>query len=215
MTERDVTTVLLVDDHPLYRQGLAGLLGTTADLEVVGQGGTGREAVDLSARLHPDVVVLDVSMPELDGVGACREIVAAAPGTAVLILTMSDDDDLVFRAMQAGARGYLVKTSEPSSVLTAIRTVAEGGVVLSPALGSRLKAWFATLEREHGPLAHLTAREKDVLRLMVKGRDNAGTAAYLGVSPKTVRNVVSSIFAKLGVADRSAAVAKAREAGLT
>ena len=209
------TTVILVDDHPLYREGLAGLLATTTDLEVVAQGGTGREAVDLAARLHPDVVVLDFTMPDYDGVGACGEIIATTPGTAVLMLTMYDDDDLVFRAMQAGARGYLVKTAEPTSVITAIRTVAGGGVVLSPALASRLTAWFATLEREHGPLAHLTAREKDVLRLMVKGRDNGGTAAYLGVSPKTVRNVVSSIFAKLGVADRSAAVAKAREAGLT
>lgn len=213
MTDR--TTVLLVDDHPVYRQGLAGLLATTPDLVVVGQGGTGREAVDLAGQLHPDVVVLDVSMPELDGVSACREVLAATPGTAVLILTMSDDDDLVFRAMQAGAKGYLVKTSTPTSVITAVRTVAEGGAVLSPALASRLGSWFATLEREHGPLAHLTGREKDVLRLMVSGRDNAGTAAYLGVSPKTVRNVVSAIFTKLGVADRSAAIAKAREAGLT
>ncbi|WP_353950166.1 response regulator transcription factor [Knoellia sp. S7-12] len=217
MTEKlaDATTVILVDDHPLYREGLAGLLRTTPDLTVVGEGGTGREGVDLAGRLHPDVVVLDLTMPDLDGVAACREIVAAAPGTAVLMLTMYDDDDLVFQAMQAGARGYLVKTAEPTSVIAAIRTVAEGGAVLSPALATRLASWFSTLQREHGPFAHLTAREKDVLRLMVKGRDNAGTAAYLGVSPKTVRNVVSSIFAKLGVADRSAAVAKAREAGLT
>lgn len=217
MTEQQdaATTVVLVDDHPVYREGLAGLLGTTPDLTVVGQGGTGREAVDLAGRLHPDVVVLDLTMPELDGVGACREIVVAAPGTAVLMLTMYDDDDLVFRAMQAGARGYLVKTAEPASVIAAIRTVAEGGAVLSPALATRLSSWFATLQREHGPLAHLTSREQDVLRLMVRGRDNAGIAAFLGVSPKTVRNVVSAIFAKLGVADRSSAVARARESGLT
>lgn len=209
------TTVLLVDDHPLYREGLAGLLGTTPDLTVVAQGSTGDEAVELSTRLHPDVVVLDVTMPGLDGVAACAQIVAGSPGTAVLMLTMSDDDDLVFRAMQAGARGYLVKTAEPSSVIAAVRTVAEGGAVLSPALTSRLASWFATLEREHGPLAHLTAREKEVLRLMVRGRDNAGIAALLGVSPKTIRNVVSAIFAKLGVADRSAAIARARESGLS
>lgn len=217
MTEQPsgAITVVVVDDHPLYREGLAGLLGMTPDLLVVGQGGTGREGVDLARQLHPDVVVLDFTMPDLDGVGACGEIVAAAPGTAVLMLTMYDDDDLVFRAMQAGARGYLVKTAEPGSVITAIRTVAEGGAVLSPALATRLASWFATLQREHGPLAHLTSRERDVLRLMVRGRDNAGIAAYLGVSPKTVRNVVSSIFAKLSVADRSAAVAKARDAGLT
>ena len=217
MTEQPsgAITVVVVDDHPLYREGLAGLLGMTPDLLVVGQGGTGREGVDLARQLHPDVVVLDFTMPDLDGVGACGEIVAAAPGTAVLMLTMYDDDDLVFRAMQAGARGYLVKTAEPGSVITAIRTVAEGGAVLSPALATRLASWFATLQREHGPLAHLTSRERDVLRLMVRGRDSAGIAAYLGVSPKTVRNVVSSIFAKLSVADRSAAVAKARDAGLT
>lgn len=209
------TTVLLVDDHPVYRQGLAGLLATTTDLVVVGQGGTGREAVDHAGRLFPDVVVLDLTMPELDGLEACREILATAPSTAVLILTMSDDDDLVFRAMQAGARGYVVKSAEPSSVLTAIRTVAEGGAVLSPALASRLASWFATLQREYGPLAHLTARERDILRLMVRGRNNAAIAAYLDVSPKTVRNVVSSIFAKLTVPDRSAAIAMARQAGLT
>ncbi|KGN30778.1 hypothetical protein N802_06105 [Knoellia sinensis KCTC 19936] len=209
------TTVVLVDDHPLYREGLAGLLATAPDIDVVGQGGTGREAIDLASRLHPDVVVLDFTMPDLDGVAACREIVAAAPGTAVLMLTMSDDDDLVFRAMQAGARGYLVKTAAPTSVISAIRTVAEGGAVLSPALATRLASWFATLQREHGPLAHLTARERDVLGLMVKGRDNAGIAAYLDVSPKTVRNVASSVFAKLGVADRSGAIAAARDAGLT
>lgn len=209
------TTVLLVDDHPLYRRGLAGLLATTPDLVVVGQGGSGREAVDQVGRLRPDVVVLDLTMPELDGVEACREIVATAPSTAVLILTMSDDDDLVFRAMQAGARGYVVKTAEPAAVLTAIRTVAGGGAVLSPGLATRLASWFATLEREHGPLAHLTAREREVLRLMVRGRDNAAIAAYLGVSPKTVRNVVSSVLGKLSVPDRSAAVAKARDAGLT
>lgn len=209
------TTVLLVDDHPLYRRGLAGLLATTPDLVVVGQGGSGREAVDQVGRLRPDVVVLDLTMPELDGVEACREIVATVPSTAVLILTMSDDDDLVFRAMQAGARGYVVKTAEPAAVLTAIRTVAGGGAVLSPGLATRLASWFATLEREHGPLAHLTAREREVLRLMVRGRDNAAIAAYLGVSPKTVRNVVSSVLGKLSVPDRSAAVAKARDAGLT
>ena len=155
MTEQPsgAITVVVVDDHPLYREGLAGLLGMTPDLLVVGQGGTGREGVDLARQLHPDVVVLDFTMPDLDGVGACGEIVAAAPGTAVLMLTMYDDDDLVFRAMQAGARGYLVKTAEPGSVITAIRTVAEGGAVLSPALATRLASWFATLQREHGPLA--------------------------------------------------------------
>lgn len=209
------TTVLLVDDHPLYRRGLAGLLATTTDLVVVGQGGSGREAVDDAGRLRPDVVVLDLTMPELDGVEACRQILATAPSTAVLILTMSDDDDLVFRAMQAGARGYVVKSADPSSVLTAIRTVAGGGAVLSPGLATRLASWFTTLEREHGPLAHLTVREREVLRLMVRGRDNAAIAAYLGVSLKTVRNVVSAVLAKLSVPDRSAAVAKARAAGLT
>lgn len=206
--------VVLADDHPLYRDGLATLVGTTDDLTVVGQATDGLEAVRLVVDLDPDLLVLDLDMPGLDGLSAMKQISAKAPGTAVLVLTMYGNDDAVFEAMKSGARGYVVKSADPGTVLGAIRTVATGGVVLSPTLAGRLSGWFTTLQQRHGPLSHLTPREREVLGLMVRGRDNTAIAAVLEISPKTVRNVVSAIFAKLQVTDRSAAVAKAREAGL-
>ena len=206
--------VVIADDHPVYREGLAGLIDTEEGLEVVGRASNGHEAIALVDSLEPDLLVLDLDMPELDGISALREISARAPGTAVLILTMYGDDDAVFEAMKAGARGYLVKSADPDNVLRAVRTVADGGVMLSAALGERMSGWFTTLQRKHGPLSHLTPREREVLTLMTKGRDNASIATLLQISPKTVRNVVSAVFTKLGVADRSAAVATAREAGL-
>lgn len=207
--------VLVADDHPVYRSGLVGLLTATEDMDVVAEAGHGREAVDL-ARLHqPDVAVLDLAMPSLDGIEATREMLRHTPEIAVLILTMHDGDDRVFQAMQAGARGYVVKSAAPDVVIGAIRAVAQGGAVLSAALTDRMADWFETLQRAHGPLARLTPRERDVLRLMAHGRDNASISEALGVSPKTVRNVVSAVFVKLQVTDRAAAVALAREAGLT
>lgn len=206
--------VVIADDHPVYREGLAGLIETEDGLEVVGRAADGHEAVSLVTTLEPDLLVLDLDMPELDGISALREVCAKAPGTSVLILTMYGDDDAVFEAMKAGARGYLVKSADPDNVLRAVRTVADGGVMLSAALGERMSDWFTTLQRRHGPLSHLTPREREVLALMTKGRDNTTIATLLQISPKTVRNVVSAILTKLGVTDRSAAVAKAREAGL-
>jgi len=205
--------VVIADDHPVYREGLAGLIGTEDGLEIVGQAMNGAEAIELVATLEPDLLVLDIEMPEVDGMAALHEISTRTPRTAVLVLTMYGNDDAVFEAMKAGARGYLVKSADPEQVLHAIRTVADGGVVLSAALGERMSDWFTTLQQEHGPLSQLTPREREVLTLMCRGRDNSAIAAALGISPKTVRNVVSSIFTKLGVAHRADAIAKAREAG--
>lgn len=207
--------VVIADDHPVYREGLAGLIDTETGLDVVGQATDGAEAVDLVMTLHPDLLVLDLEMPEHDGMSALLEVAANAPDTAVLVLTMYGNDDAVFEAMKAGARGYLVKSADPEQVLRAIRTVADGGVVLSAALGARMADWFTTLQQEHGPLSQLTPREREVLNLMCRGRDNTAIASALGISPKTVRNVVSSIFTKLGVAHRADAIAKARAAGNT
>jgi len=207
--------VVIADDHPVYREGLAGLIDTETGLDVVGQATDGAEAVDLVMTLHPDLLVLDLEMPEHDGMSALLEVAANAPDTAVLVLTMYGNDDAVFEAMKAGARGYLVKSADPEQVLRAIRTVADGGVVLSAALGARMADWFTTLQQEHGPLSQLTPREREVLNLMCQGRDNTAIASALGISPKTVRNVVSSIFTKLGVAHRADAIAKARAAGNT
>jgi DNA-binding NarL/FixJ family response regulator len=205
--------VVIADDHPVYREGLAGLIGTEDGLDVIGRATNGREAVEMVTSLQPDLLVLDLDMPEFDGMAALHEISARGLGTAVLVLTMYGDDDAVFEAMKAGARGYLVKSSDPEQILRALRTVADGGVVLSAVLGARMSDWFGTLQQEHGPLSQLTPREREVLNLMCRGRDNAAIAAALGISPKTVRNVVSSIFTKLGVAHRAEAIAKARQAG--
>lgn len=195
--QRARVRVILADDHPVYREGLAGLLSTENGFETVGQAADGQQAVAMTLDLEPDVLVLDLDMPGLDGLSALRQIAARA------------------QAMRMGARGYLVKSADPQVILDAIRTVADGGVVLSPALGERMVDWFTTLQRRHGPLSSLTPRERDVLALMCRGRDNTSIAAILQISPKTVRNVVSAVFTKLGVTDRTAAVAKARESGLS
>ncbi|MGZ8801230.1 MAG: response regulator transcription factor [Mycobacterium sp.] len=206
--------VLLADDHPVYRDGLAGLLGATTDLTVVGQASTGRRAVTMAESLTPDVVVLDLNMPELNGVDAARQIVATAPHTAVLILTMYDDDALVFQAMQAGARGYVLKSADPDTILAAVRSVARGEAIFGAALAQRLSHWFGTMDGHRGPFAALTPRENQALELIARGWGNPAIAERMGVSAKTVRNLVSNIFTKLQVADRAQAIAKARDAGL-
>jgi len=211
-TQEAAARVVLADDHPVYRAGLAGLLGTTADLRVVGQAATGREAIALVTELDPDLLVLDLDMPDIDGMGVLEHLAHHQSGIPVLVLTMYGHDEAVFEAMKAGARGYLMKSAPPERVLEAVRAVTRGDAVLSAELVSRLADWFATLQQRHGALSHLTAREREVLALMVQGRDNQAIARYLGLSPKTVRNVVSAIFTKLQVSDRSAAIAKARAA---
>lgn len=204
--------VVLADDHPVYRAGLAGLLSTTDDLQVVGEADDGRGALDLVAEHEPDVLLLDLEMPEVDGFDVLRSLADSA--TAVLVLTMHGDDDSVFEAMKAGARGFVSKSASPQEVLDAVRVVADGGAVFSASVGQRLTDWFLTLQRHHGPLSHLTPREREVLALMARGRDNPSIARLLEISPKTVRNVVSAVLTKLQVVDRAAAIAKAREAGL-
>jgi len=204
--------VALADDHPVYRSGLAGLVSTTDDLKLVGEADDGRQALALVARQDPDVLLLDLEMPGLGGFEVLREL--RESGTAVLVLTMHGDDDSVFEAMKAGARGFVSKSAKPQEILDAVRVVADGGVVFSAEVGRRLTDWFFTLQRHHGPLSHLTPREREVLGMMARGRDNASIAELLGISPKTVRNVVSAVLTKLQVVDRAAAIAKARDAGL-
>ncbi len=210
----DPVRVLVADDHPLYRDGLAGLLDATDDLAVVGQAEDGARAVALAEELTPDVVVLDLKMPVLDGIEAARRIVAAAPHTAVLMLTMFDDDALVFRAIRAGARGYVLKGADPVAVLAAVRAVARGEAVFGADLAGRLTDWFATAPADLGPFVQLTSREHEVLDLLARGLANPAIAERLGISAKTVRNVVSNVLVKLQVVDRAAAIARARDAGL-
>ena len=212
MTAAVPVRVALADDHPVYRSGLAGLVSTTDDLKLVGEADDGRQALALVARQDPDVLLLDLEMPGLGGFEVLREL--RESGTAVLVLTMHGDDDSVFEAMKAGARGFVSKSAKPQEILDAVRVVADGGVVFSAEVGRRLTDWFFTLQRHHGPLSHLTPREREVLGMMARGRDNASIAELLGISPKTVRNVVSAVLTKLQVVDRAAAIAKARDAGL-
>jgi len=211
-----VIRVLVADDHPVFRDGLAMLLGSVDGIEVVGTAANGLVAVESAVRLRPDVVVMDVQMPELNGVEATRRLAAEAPEVGILVLTMSEDDGTVFAAIRAGARGYLVKGAEQEEIVRAITTVAAGGVVFGAALALRIAEFFAgtAASSEAEPFPQLTAREREILDLLAAGRSNGQIAGTLYLSPKTVRNTVSNVFAKLQVADRAEAIVRAREAGL-
>jgi len=207
--------VLIADDHPAFRQGLALMLAATDDLEVVGEAATGAEAVALAAELAPDVVVMDIRMPDLNGIDATRRLQTAAPHAGVAVLTMFEDDDSVFAAMRAGARGYLLKDAAQEEILASIRAIGAGQAIFSPAIAKRLIAYFAAAPGNGvEAFPDLTPRERDVLDLIARGLGNAAIAQQLELSLKTVRNNVSNIFNKLQVADRAAAIVKAREAGL-
>jgi DNA-binding NarL/FixJ family response regulator len=207
--------VVVADDHPVYRDGLALLLGSVAGLEVVGTAADGAEAVAVVREQLPDVVVMDVQMPVLDGIEATRRIAAEAPSVGVVVLTMSEDDGTVFAAVRAGARGYLLKGADQEEVVRAITTVVSGGAVFGAALARRIAEFFTA--GPAGPetaFPQLTSREREVLELVAAGRSNAQIAAALYLSPKTVRNVVSNVLTKLQVTDRAQAIVRAREAGL-
>ncbi|ATE56434.1 DNA-binding response regulator [Actinosynnema pretiosum] len=207
--------VLVVDDHPMFRFGLAAVLASSPEITVVGEASGGGMGVELAAALRPDVVVMDLNMPDLGGVEATRRVVAEHPGARVLVLTMFDDDDSVFAAMRAGALGYLLKASQPQQIARAVRAVAEGEAIFSPAIACRLLAYFgAPAQQRPETFPELTSREREVLRLMAGGEGNGAIARELVLSPKTVRNHVSNILRKLHAADRAEAVARAREAGM-
>ena len=210
-------SIVIAEDHPLYRRALADLLGGEADWQVVAEVEDGAGAVTAAHATQPDVVVMDLKLPGLDGIAATRRIVAASPHVAVLVLTMYDDDASVFEALRAGARGYLLKGADQSEIVRAVADVADGGAVFGASVARRVIEFFAAPRLPAVPevvFPELTVREHEVLDLLAAGRSNADVAADLVLSPKTVRNHVSNIFAKLHVADRSAAIVKAREAGL-
>ncbi len=211
----DVIRVLIADDHPVFRFGLKALLGAAPDFEVAGEAADGEAAVAQAASLQPDVVVMDLNMPGLNGLEATRRILQTSPHIAVLIVTMFDDDS-VFTAMQAGARGYLLKGAEPEAMLRAIRTVAGGEAIFSPSVARRVMDFFAHRKPDLPPqiFPELTERERELLALLAQGLTNTAIAERLSLSPKTVRNHVSNIFSKLQVADRAQAIIRAREAGL-
>lgn len=208
--------VLVVDDHPTFRRGLTALFDSVEDVELVGEASDGEKALALTAELLPDVVVMDLNMPGLNGVEATRRIVAAHPTIAVLVLTMLDEDDSVFAAMRAGARGYVVKGADTEDVLRALASVARGDAVFGPAVASRVLSYLTRPLSARDPLLfpELSDRERQVLTLIARGSTNSEIARTLVVSPKTVRNHVSNISSKLQVSDRAEAVARARSAGL-
>lgn len=206
--------VVLADDHPVVRAGLAALLTSLPGIEVVGVASTGREAIREVVTTHPDVAVLDLQMPDLDGFAATRELARTAPSVAVLVLTMFEDDDSVFAAMRAGARGYLVKGAEQEEIARAIRAVAAGEAIFGPGVARRVLAFFSTPPPTTDPFPELTTREREILDLLAAGLSNTAIGDRLSLASKTVANNVSTIFTKLNVADRATAIIQARNAGL-
>ncbi|GAA1931085.1 response regulator transcription factor [Nocardioides marmoribigeumensis] len=208
--------VLVVDDHPLYREGLATAISAMPGKTVVGEAGDGDEAIRRVEELSPDVVVMDLHMPGTNGVEATRAVTALDPAPAVLVLTMLENDDSVFAAMRAGARGYLLKGSTGAEIGRALDGVANGEVVFSAGIAERVLAFFAggPARREAVPFPQLTEREREILDLVARGLTNAAIARKFVLSDKTVRNHVSNVFTKLQVAGRAEAVARARDAGL-
>ena len=210
-----VIRVVVADDHPIVRSGLGALIGSIPDLEMVGVAADGREAVRQVVLTKPDVALFDLDMPELNGYAATREVARVSPQTAVLVLTMSADDDAVFAAVRAGARGYLVKGAEQEDILRAIRGVAAGEVVFGPGVAERVLAFLSSPpDAQDMSFPELTGRERQILDHIAAGRTNSEIGRALGFAPKTIANNVSRIFVKLQVADRTQAIIRARDAGL-
>ena len=211
----ETLTILIADDHPVFRKGLRALIASLAELELVGEAASGNEAIRLAEQLQPDVILMDLQMPDGGGLEAIRKIVQTSPHIRILVVTMFQDDDSVFAALRAGARGYVLKDMDDSDIRRAILAVGRGEAIFSPAIAERLMHFFAArpaLPAEIFP--ELTESERSVLKLVAQGLDNEAIARQLGFSLKTVRNYVSNIYSKLQVADRAQAIVKARQAGL-
>jgi DNA-binding NarL/FixJ family response regulator len=223
--------ILIADDHLFYREGVRSLLKDVPDLEVVGEAVDGADVIDQATALQPDVILMDIKMPKLNGIEATRRIRESRPEICILIVTMFDDDDSVFATMRAGARGYVLKDADEDELVRAIRAVNRGEAIFSPAIAQRMIQYFAGLSQhtsraESGAspvgtttppasvFPDLTDREREVLDLIAQGRSNTEIAHRLVLSIKTVQNHVSNIFSKLQVADRSQAIVRARDAGL-
>lgn len=208
--------ILVVDDHLLFRDGLRALIAGADDCELAGEATSGKEAVSLAAELQPDVILMDVKMPDMDGIQATRRIVRTSPHIGVLVLTMLEDDNSVFTAMRAGARGYLLKGADHDETLRAIRAVADGQAIFSPPIATRMMEFFNAMQPAKIPdvFPELTDREREVLGLIARGYNNSQIARELVISSKTVSNHITNILSKLQVADRAQAIIKAREAGL-
>ncbi|MEV1168009.1 response regulator transcription factor [Nonomuraea sp. NPDC049784] len=209
-----MTRVVVVEEHPMFAEGLIGLLGDLDGVEVAGHAASGEEAVELVAATSPDIVLMDLHLPGMSGIEATREIRSRCPGVAVPALTMLSDDATILEAIRAGVRGYLLKEATPAEIARSLAAVAAGHVVFDRGAGDRVLAALSDPRVEPRPLPELTDRELEVLDLIAAGLTNPAIAERLCLSEKTVRNHVSNVFAKLGVGDRAAAVARARDAGL-
>lgn len=207
--------ILIADDHPVYRDGLRTLILSWDDMELIGEARSGAEAVQMALEHRPDVILMDIQMPDMNGIEATRAIVAESPETGILILTMYEDNASVFAAMRAGARGYVLKGAGQEEILRAIQAISHGEALFSPSIANRLMNYFTSLQSRNLPdsFPELTDRERELLDLIARGHTNSEIAAHLVLSEKTVRNHVSNIFSKLQVADRTQAVIRAREAG--
>ena len=208
------TGILIADDHPVFRFGMRALIEAQQDLVVLGEAETGLDVITMATSLEPDIVLMDINMPEINGIEATRKILEVRPEIATLIITMFDDDT-VFAAMRAGARGYLLKGANGDETLRAIRAVANGEVIFSPGVAQQIVHYFTRGMKPapEMPFPELTSREIETLDLVAQGLTNNAIAEKLVLSPKTIRNHVSNIFSKLQVATRSEAIIKAREAG--
>jgi DNA-binding NarL/FixJ family response regulator len=208
--------VLLVEDHPMFRDGLARMLETVEDVEVVGEAGTGEEAVQLAEQLKPTIILMDLNLPKMSGIEATKQIIQKQPNIGILVLTMYDDDSSVFAAMRAGARGYLLKEANRNEIIRAIQAVGDGEAIFSPSIARRMMYYFEAKSKQAqvNVFPQLTEREREVLDHIARGENNAEIASVLGLNQKTVRNHVSNILSKLHASDRAHAIIMAREAGL-
>ena len=206
--------VLIADDHPIVREGLAAVLNQEDDLKVVGQARNGLDAVSQARELHPDIILMDLQMPEMDGVEAILKVKAEAPDIGIIILTTYDTDDYIFRGIEAGARAYLLKDSPAEEVLKAIRSVHKGESLIQPRVATRLLDRFSQLSRAPAPEGALSHREVEVLQLLAKGASNKEIASDLFIGESTVKTHLIHIFSKLGVRDRTEAVAQAVKKGI-
>jgi DNA-binding NarL/FixJ family response regulator len=213
----ELINVMFADDHPFFREGLRTLLSSIPDMNIVGEAGSGEDAILIASMKQPDVILMDLKMPGLNGIEATRKIIETSPQIGVIVLTMFDDDDSVFSAMKAGARGYLLKGAGQEETIRAIRAVKNGEAIFSQSIAKRLMNYFTTMKPNgavNPPLPELTNREREILTLIAKGLNNNELASKLVLSPKTVRNHISNIFSKLQVADRAEAISRAKDAGL-
>lgn len=214
----ETISVLIADDHAPFRAGLRALLEATPNIEVVGEARSGAEVITQAANVQPDVILMDLQMPDVSGIEATRRILHTSPHISILVLTMFEDDDFVFAAIRAGARGYLLKGALKAEILRAIEVVSNGEAIFGPAIAKRLMNYFAAIQQPQAvpdyAFPELTDREREILELIAQHHTNPEIAKRLGIKLKTVRNHVSNIFSKLQVVDRAQAILKAREAGL-